>query len=296
MTRGLDVYHPNELINSFAQLIKPPAPGVQIVADSFYLGSSERVWKVPFSMRTKENFDPSDDVIDMSVHDIDVMLANGEFLQRYQPKLLQDMIPLLPQRSDDRPLRIAQYCAETAEMRSEEERGAARRSEQSAPRCIEVPVINQDHWAYKAHFNVGHGISIVNSEEERIGQSTYEAVTDTGAILDYIRAYAELAQNYSGDNLYRAVDCAAFRDPYYSCMEVCLLELKLPGHFIALIHYGIGVYKLTGITPSLLKSAESDGTPKAPERLGRDTALHGIAMEAFNLLTRFYLEDFDSTP
>jgi hypothetical protein len=179
-------------------------------------------------------------------------------------------------------------------MRSEKELGVARRSEQSAPRCIEVPVINKDHWAYKAHFNVGHGISIVKSEEDRIGQSTFEAVTDTGAILDYIRAYAELAQNYSGDNLYRAVDCAAFRDPYYSCMEVCLLELKLPGHFIALIHYGIGVYKLTGITPSLLKSTESDGTPKTQDRLRRDTMLHGIGMEAFGLLTRFYLEDFGS--
>jgi hypothetical protein len=228
----------------------------------------------------------------MHVCDTDVMNATAEFLQRYQPELLARLAQNLPRNFDERPSLIANYAIRTAAERTDEERSAAVAPRERAPRSIVVPTISTDHWAYEAHYDPGHGVSGLTSKAQYDGYSRYEAETDTGAVLDYIKAYAKLAQDYTGTNLRDAVLCAAFRDPYYTCMEICLLELKLPAHFIALIHYGIGVYKLTGSRIGSPREKTSDGEMKPPDVLAKERALHEDMLKAFDCLTKMYLEDF----
>jgi hypothetical protein len=262
------------------------------VAESFTLGDTGRVWKVPFGMVAPEPFKFGDDSIQMYVNDIEVMIAAAEFLQRYKPDLLASLVQNLPNKHDDRPSLIANHAIRTAAERTDQERSAAVKLQERAPRTLGVPTISEDHWAYKVHYNAGNGVNNLGSDAEIEGYSRFEAETDTGAALDYIRAYAKLAKDYTGENLRDAVLCAAFRDPYYTCMEICLLELKLPSHFIALIHYGIGVYKLTGSRISSPLDEMSDGEMNPSDVRAREQALHKDMKSAFECLTQMYLEDF----
>jgi hypothetical protein len=243
-------------------------------------------------MVAPELFIAGEHSIQMHVCDIEVMIAAAEFLQRYQPELLARLAKNSSNEPDDRASIITKHAIRTASERTEEERLVAVALQVRAPRSITVPTITTEHWAYKAHYDPGHGVSALASEAHSNGYSRYEAETDTGAALDYIRAYAELAQNYTGPNLHDAVLCAAFRDPYYTCMEICLLELKLPSHFIALIHYGIGIYKLTGSRISSPRDKASDGELETSNIDTREHQLHADIQNAFECLTQMYLEDF----
>ncbi len=243
-------------------------------------------------MVAPEPYKVGDDCIQMDVCDIEVMNAAAEFLQRYNPDLLARLAQNLPNEIDDRPSIIAKHAMRTAAERTDEERSAAVPPEERAPRTIEVPTITTQHWAYKAHYDPGHGVSNLDSDAKIEGYSRFEAETDTGAALDYIKAYAKLARDYTGPNLRSAVLCAAFRDPYYTCMEICLLQLKLPAHFIALIHYGIGIYKLTGSCILSPCDEPSDSETKPPDVRARERALHEDMKSAFECLTRMYVDDF----
>lgn len=286
------IYNTCETSSSIEKLTAPPRNGYRVVADSFTLGDTGRVWKAPFRMVAPEPYSFGDDCIEMYVNDIEVMNAAAEFLQRYKPELLAHLAQKLPSDFDERPTLIAKHAMQTAAERTNEERAVAVIPRERAPRLIVVPTISTDHWAYKAHYDPGHGVSGLSSQDQYEGYCRFEADTDTGAALDYIEKYAKLAQNYTGTNLRDAVLCAAFRDPYYTCMEICLLELKLPAHFIALIHYGIGVYKLTGSRFVSPRDNVLGGEMKSSENAARDLALHSDMMSAFECLTQMYLEDF----
>lgn len=112
------------------------------------------------------------------------------------------------------------------------------RPSQPAPRDIELPTLDEKHWAWAAHYELGHGKSVSDNFARDCG---WEANDDLGHIRYYLHLYKALAQDYSGSRLEAATWAPQFRGSYYTCMDICLKDLQLPSHFIALIHYGIAV-------------------------------------------------------
>jgi len=107
---------------------------------------------------------------------------------------------------------------------------------------IELPKIKPGHWLYERHRNAGNGVTRRATAED----CDMEARQDVDSILHYLKAYESLAGERIGRRLFEASAGAQFRDPYSSCMELCLFELKLPAHFMALVHYGMGVHFSVG--------------------------------------------------
>jgi hypothetical protein len=107
---------------------------------------------------------------------------------------------------------------------------------------VRIPRIGRGHWLYDRHREAGHGVTRPATPQE----CDYEAEQDVRAIMYYLKAYESLAGERIGRRLFEASVGAQFRDPYTSCMELCLFDLKLPPHFMALVHYGIGAHFAVG--------------------------------------------------
>jgi len=126
---------------------------------------------------------------------------------------------------------------------------------QFAPTRVVVPKLNEKHWTWSRHHELGHGVSsrlfepvpgetekqAGIREESRSSEKSSEAQSDLGYITHFLSKYDSLARSYSGENLYSAVAGAALTAVYQTSMELCLLDLALPTHFLSLIHYGMGV-------------------------------------------------------
>jgi hypothetical protein len=108
-----------------------------------------------------------------------------------------------------------------------------------APTSISLPTLDESHWAWARHYDLGHYVYHSDNLRE---DCESEARSDLSIISWYLAFYDKLAQDYSGERLIDAVCQSQFRDPYYTCMEICFQDLKLPGHFMSLIHYGMGLY------------------------------------------------------
>lgn len=107
---------------------------------------------------------------------------------------------------------------------------------------MHVPKIKQGHWLYDRHRNAGNGVTRRATAED----CDLEAQQDVDSVLYYLKAYDSLAAERIGRRLFEATVGSQFRDPYTSCMELCLFELKLPSHFLALIHHGMGIHFSVG--------------------------------------------------
>jgi hypothetical protein len=142
-----------------------------------------------------------------------------------------------------------------------------------APHEVTLPNLSEEHWAYQRHFNPGRQR---NSFDDYNEVSSDEVRQDLGSIRRYLHEYDRLSKCYSGEQLFEATDTPKFTDPYYTCIDVCVFDRKLPSHFLALIHYGIGLQFLW-----------RTGTTTAHRRHGEDTI-----MPLFDALTKLYREDF----
>jgi hypothetical protein len=135
---------------------------------------------------------------------------------------------------------------------------------QFAPTRVVVPKLNDKHWAWSRHYELGHGVSSRLFEplpgESETRARTREELTS--------RERSSEARSDSGENLYNAVAGASLTSVYQTCMELCFRDLALPSHFLSLVHYGMSVEFVVRGQPS----------PEAALVLGR--------------LVSLYLEDF----
>ena len=110
------------------------------------------------------------------------------------------------------------------------------------PSQVSTPTITPDHWYYRRHFNPGSYAAPTHHPER---SSINEVEQDISSLTHYMNAYDTLARQLSGKHLFAATLGAEYRTPYYSCMQMCG-ELGVPGHFLAMIHHGIGIHMLIG--------------------------------------------------
>jgi hypothetical protein len=148
------------------------------------------------------------------------------------------------------------------------------------PTKVDVPEIHPDHWYYKRHFTVGSyraPVALPDSEKEG------EVAQDIASLLYYLESYDALARETNGQKLFEATTWALFKAPYFSCMEMCIRDLALPSHFLALIHYGIGAHIAIG-QPYLSWNHRTT----SPE----EQACLQTTQEVFNLVANLYRADF----
>lgn len=162
-----------------------------------------------------------------------------------------------------------------------------------APRNLPSWDLSPSHWAAQKHGTSINAGKASYSGDRRAEVLLFEEQTDRGFLNSYLNAYSALSANYCGANLDKATRSPRVTDVYHTCIELCFGEGRMPGHFLSLIHYGIGLQHLLttchtawsaplrgnawGVTPSIL-SAERAAVPH------RD--------RAFDRLVEMYVEDF----
>jgi hypothetical protein len=150
-----------------------------------------------------------------------------------------------------------------------------------APCTIRVPEISKSHWAYQRHYNAGNYITAGSGEPQALAEA--EARSDIRSILTYIERYKDLANEVTGKNLWKATHEPGFRDPYFTCMELCVGEAQVPSHMLALIHYGIGIQMMYELSLPWHPAKRMDETRKQVIETCKDS---------FRALARLYREDF----
>ncbi len=244
------------------------------------VGATGRVWKLPFSLEKGEG---RDCVRFSGPNEYDTALATCQFLRTHLPKLFDEWRDQFnAARLKDNPyqgtpfatraLREAQPISELISPLQFE--GA------EAPSFVPLPEIGPDHWFRRRHKTVGNFIAQSKDPE---GDSQREFEQDYSCLKFYLSKYDTLARTYSGEALFEATTWAAFRDPYFSCMQLCLLDLKLPPAFMALVNHGIGAQlavgqRFSGWFPYYLSD--------------EDQALLDATRAIFSGLTRMFVEDF----
>ena len=237
-------------------------------------GATERVWSMPYALERSASMDLTDPMLQANIREATCIQNTISFLGAHAPSVLRAWIDGMQGKLDEpyEPL-IRTALEYNHAVQPHEVRFDA--SPPPAPHEVTLPNLNEDHWAYQRHFNPGRQRNSFDDYDE---VSRDEVRQDIGSIRRYLQEYDRLAKRYTGEQLYEATDTPKFTDPYYTCIDVCVFDCKLPSHFLALIHYGIGLQFLW-----------RTGTTSAHRRLGEDTI-----MPLFDALTSLYVEDFSA--
>jgi hypothetical protein len=224
------------------------------LVDMVSIGTSSRAWRLPFDARTSGQ---THGLTFSGPNEYETARNACQFLRDHSPDIYtawrDSYFKALPQRAEaaasarrlNLPVAVrALFEIEPREhSRPEEPLSISKGHPLAPPRAITLPTIDEQHWYYRRHFNIGN---YVIGARDHHAASTMEAQQDVESLRHYISRYDALAQDTSGKNLFDATTWAAFRDPYFSCMEMCIRDLNLPSHFLALIHYGIGIHLAIG--------------------------------------------------
>lgn len=259
-------------------------PKLQSLVDRATLGASGRIWKLPFdavayghTRSVSFNGPLEQDCAALActlVRDADPKLFGewrGAFLNSRSGS---------PQRPDSRSSSCLTSSTFTFPLSPLMSSAPATPTASPPPTKVDVPDISPDHWYYKRHFTVGsYRAPVAVPDSEKIG----EVAQDIASLRFYLGRYDSLARETTGQNLFEATTWALFRAPYFSCMEMCIRDLALPSHFLALIHHGIGAHLAIG-QPYL---SWNHRATSAAEQLCLQKTL-----EVFNCLTKLYREDF----
>lgn len=204
-------------------------------------GVTDRVWSLPFEMKYGAHHPNESSMLHFWPTNTAAIRNTLRFLVHHAPETLEPFMSFMAEREPRTFSWMSQYIDE------EKKAGPIMsaditRSPHDAPRSFKLPTLNDKHWAYQAHYELGHGVSAYDDFEKACRS---EALSDLGVMTWYIERYNALAKEYTGQALDVATGGAQFRDPYRTCMQICLKDMEMPPHFIALIHYGIGTFMLT---------------------------------------------------
>jgi len=261
-------------------------PKLQSLVDRATLGASGRVWKLPFDAVTYE----SPRVVSFSGPlEQDCAALACEVVRAADPKLFQEwrtaflnyrsLFPHGTETASTECLRSAPPTFRFSPLMISE---SVMKTPSPPPQRVEVPDIDPSHWYYKRHFTPGsYRAPVPVPESEKVG----EVAQDISSLRFYLKAYDALARETTGQNLFEATTWALFKAPYFSCMEMCIRDLSLPSHFLALIHHGIGAHFALG-QPFLSWNHRSSSEA---EQLCLEKT-----QAVFNRLAQLYCEDFGS--
>ena len=230
---------------------------------------------MPYRIHRSASMEASDPMLQVSARTEDCIGTTIAFLAHHAPKDLRVWIDGVEGRLDtpyEKIIRAALEYQGTQNIVAT----TIDKEPPPAPSEVPIPTLDKHHWAHQRHFNPGRQRNHFDDYNE---VSTDEVRQDIGTIRRYLQEYDRLAKHYSGVSLTDATDCPKFSDPYHTCIDVCVFDIKLPSHFLALIHYGIGLQ-------FLWQTARN--TPD------RRLAEHTLA-PLFERLTEFYVEDFRRT-
>ena len=261
-------------------------PKVKTLVDRATLGASGRLWTLPFDAVT---YGDLRSVTFSGPVERDCAIVTCDFLKSADPKLFEEWRTAFIKHSQTRSLHTSGSphtgCLVDPSMRRTERLLLSTPTHVCAnppppPDKVDVPNISPEHWYYKRHFTVGSYRAPVHTpDSEKID----EVAQDIASLHFYLKRYDLLAHEMTGQRLFEATTWAVFKSPYYSCMEMCIRDLGLPSHFLALIHHGIGAHIAIG-QPYL----SWDHKAKTVEE---SHFLHKTH-ETFDLLAKLYREDF----
>jgi hypothetical protein len=262
------------------------------LVDRVILGASGREWTLPFDAVVHTG---STSPTFMGGLDRDVAAQTCAFLKRTTPKLFDEWRTAFINRhrltenpNNNYYIKPVSAClADTTLLASVSlptaEPAALRKAVAPPPTSVDVPEITPDHWYYKRHFNPGsYTAPTLHSESASLS----EVRQDITSLHSYLTRYNELAHSTGGKELFEATTWAAFRAPYYSCMEMCIRDLQLPSHFLSMIHHGIGAHFAIG---------QEFIAWDQPTKSERHRELLDKTHEIFNTIAAMYREDFPRT-
>lgn len=254
---------------------------------------SGRIWEIPFTVEHCEPFDPSREMLQMFPQEKGAIRAACEFALKHAPEQLNDFISALGVFQSGWQMQaglsaVAGNDRDTPEYTKQQ----PVESPEKAPRHIDVPSIPNTHWAYKRHFNPGNGINYQLTDDQWLAASHGEATSDMGSILGYISHYNTLAHRYDSAALRDAVFFGRFSDPYKTCMQICIMDLKFPPHFVALIHYGLGFHFLSESSLGWWSDRSAALHIYSPEQQLLRRSAFRAGDRLFAEIVKLYVEDF----
>ena len=263
-----------------------------VLTDSVSVGRTGRAWLLPFEAKlNRKNESPRSSAVHISKQPNEAALVRGtcEFLRQHSPA---EYAALYQQLHTHRPVH-SEYPEEIRAVREKVKPSRAEtfpvtdsvdRIEQrsrKSPCTVRVPMLGPNHWAYKRHFNVGNYCTAKSGDRQTLSEQ--EANRDSKVIVDYIKKYAVLAESVTDHNLWQATHQPSFRDPYFTCMELCVGEAQVPSHLLSLVHHGIALHMMYELS---LPWKKRDIPKSAPPEL------ISALKDAFRVLARLYQEDF----
>ena len=268
--------------------------GTTVLTDAVSVGRTGREWHLPFEAQFNQaHLSERSSAIEISKNPDETKLirATCEFLRDHAPaeylvlhKLLSQFRPIHPvYREAHREARDKVQPASPHVATSQSDKLEDKNLPVRAPFTMLIPDIDAEHWAYKRHYNVGNYQTTKSGDRQTLSQQ--EATQDVGAMTYYLKKYNALAESVDGRKLWKATFEPGFRDPYYTCMELCVGEAQIPSHFLSLIHHGIALHMMYELSlPWKEKNIPKGVSPEFIDAL----------RNAFEALARFYREDFCS--
>lgn len=257
----------------------PSIPPTMVeVAPQHTRGSSGRVWSMPYSIKRCASMDPSSPLLQIFPEPSITVESTLKFLATYARDDLRDWSDAVGEKIQRAYREMIDAAIEYSSSRKPCE-PLATPATTNAPTLVEVPQIDEHHWAYRNHYELGH-FKHVSDNVER--DCAHEATSDVGSILSYLRRYDDLAHDYTGTKLAHATDTPLYTQPYQTCMALCVFTARLPSHFLALIHYGIGVQFIDMRRTDRVAFVPPSQRPSDP------------SSRLFERLTQLYVEDFSA--
>jgi hypothetical protein len=267
--------HGDPLIPSHETEANLPRSMVEVIPQHTR-GASGRIWSMPYRLMKHVEMDPQSPLLQFSADTRTTAENTINFIATYAPEELSRWSRSLGTSLIPSYRKMVDATLEFGPTRHPQETLAVTPLT-PAPRHITIPRIDSEHWAYRDHYELGHFKSVTDDFARDCDR---EALSDVSCILSYLSHYNDLAQSYSGGHLEQATENPAFTAPYGTCMALCVFTLKLPSHFLALIHHGIA---LQFIARTLPIQWQVDRARK--NEVNPTSAL-------FDLLTKLYADDF----
>lgn len=270
------------------------SPKAVVVTEAVSVGSSGRLWRLPFTgTLARHGTKPNEGPISITVPlEAVVIRQTCEFLRENAPELYSKLWRLA---RSEYPVttKFPETCRLAREVVHPQQRGSmifdategacsgnTDRRPDPIPSPLPLPKIDEKHWVYRRHHEPGHYITARSGERAALARSEVES--DVKSIKHYISKYEELALEVKGKTLWRATHEPGFRDPYISCMELCL-EMRVPSHFLALVHYGIGLQLIHELSFPWERKIWRSETHRA---------FHNTLKDCFRKLAALYRDDF----
>ena len=265
-----------------------------VLTDAISVGRTGREWQLPFEATFNQaNISERSSAIKISKHSDETTLirATCEFLRDHAAAeysvLHRCLAKFRPTQSSfpeaHREARDAVRPSPPSIVASGSEKRGDKKLPHRAPFTMIMPEIDSQHWAYKLHHNVGNYQT--EKSGDRITLAQKEVEQDVGAMTYYLKKYQALAESVEGRKLWKATFEPGFRDPYYTCMEICVGEAQIPSHFLSLIHHGIALQMMY----ELSLPWDKKNIPKSVSAEFIDAFKN-----TFEALARLYREDFCS--